>query len=341
MPLAIRELGTEWDARWDALAGQAVESGFMQSSAWAAFKRAEGYETLRYGVFDAEELSGGASLLIYSAQGREGFILCPEGPILPWHEAAQAREGLRLLARTVEQQAETRGGLGLRIEPHLPPPRPSLMRNWNRAPVDLNPIHSLMLDLTLSDEEFRAQMRPKGRYNLGLSHRHGVTVRRSREMRDITRFYPLFEETAQRQSFFAEPLGFFLNLGSALFPAGMAELFFAEWQGEMLAAVLVILFGRRATYLYGGSSPRHRNVMAPYALHWDVMQAAREQGCVEYDMYGYDPFGLPDHLYAGFSQFKRQFGGRRVDNIGAFDLLFYDRLAASLVERLAAAESAK
>lgn len=335
MGLEIRELGPEWDARWDALVGQTPESGFMQSTAWAAFKRAEGYEPQRCGLFEDEELAGGASLLTYSAQGSEGFILCPEGPILPWHDPAKAREGLRLLARTVEQQAEQRGGLGLRIEPHLPPPRPSLMRNWTRAPVDLNPIHSLMLDLTLSDEAFRAQMRPKGRYNLGLAQRHGVTVARSREMRDLSRFYALFEATAQRQSFFAEPFGFFLNLGAALFPGGQAELFFAEWQGETLAAVLVILFGRRATYLYGGSSPRHRNVMATYALHWEVMQAAREQGCVEYDLYGYDPFGLPDHLYAGFSRFKQQFGGRRVDNIGAYDLLFYDRLAASLVERLA------
>ena len=337
MGLEIRELGPEWDTRWDSLVGRTEASGFMQSTAWAAFKRAEGYDTLRYGLFEdeGEDLTGGASLMAYSAQGSEGFFLCPEGPLLPWHASAKAREGLRLLARKVEQQAEQRGGLGLRSEPHLPPPRPSLMRNWTRAPVDLNPVHSLMLDLTLSAEEFRAQMRPKGRYNLGLAHRHGVTLTHSREMRYLSRFYTLFEETAQRQGFFAEPFGFFLNLGAALFPSGQAELFFAERQGETLAAVLVILFGRRATYLYGGSSTRQRNVMAPYALHWEVMQAARERQCVEYDLYGYDPFGLPDHLYAGFSQFKRQFGGRRIDNIGAFDLLFYDRLAASLVERLA------
>jgi len=338
MSLEIRELGPEWDARWDALVGQTFESGFMQSSAWARFKRAEGYEPLRYGLFEAEDLIGGGSLLTYSAQGGEGFILCPEGPILPWSDPAKAREGLRLLARAAEQQAEKRGGLGLRIEPHLPPPRPSLIRNWTRAPVDLNPVHSLMLDLTLTEDAFRAQMRPKGRYNLGIARRHGVTVTRSREMHDLTRFYPLFEETAQRQSFFAEPFGFFLNLGAALFPTGQAELFFAEWQGQTLAAVLVILFGRRATYLYGGSAPQHRNVMPTYLLHWEVMQAARAASCVEYDLYGYDPFGQPDHLYAGFTKFKLQFGGKRVDNMGAYDLLFYDRLAASLVERLAASK---
>ena len=43
---------------------------------------------------------------------------------------------------------------------------------------------------------------------------------RSREMPDLRRFYALFEATAQRQNFFAEPFGFFLNLGAALFPIG-------------------------------------------------------------------------------------------------------------------------
>ena len=47
-----------------------------------------------------------------------------------------------------------------------------------------------------------------------------------------------------------------------------------------------------------------------------------------------DPFGLPDHLYAGISRFKRQFGGSRRDSIGAYDHIFYDRLADRLVQRL-------
>src|SRR5215831_2504139 len=149
----LKEIGPEWDERWDALAGQCAESGFMQSSAWAAFKRAEGYETLRYGLFEEGALCGGGMLLSYPAQGGEGFLVCPEGPILPWYDLERAREGLRKLQAVAQELAERKGGLGLRIEPHLPPPRPSLLRNWTRAPIDLNPIHSLILDLTLSNTD--------------------------------------------------------------------------------------------------------------------------------------------------------------------------------------------
>ena len=96
--------------------------------------------------------------------------------------------------------------------------------------------------------------------------------------------------------------------------------------------------GRRATYLYGGSAPAHRAVMPNYALQWAAIQEARRRGCAGYDFYGYDPFGLPDHLFAGFTRFKLQFGGQRRDSIGAWDLLFYDQLADRLMERLRSKE---
>src|SRR6266851_3846292 len=97
MAWTLQEIGPVWDERWDALAGQAAESGFMQSSAWAAFKRTEGYETPRYGLFEEGALCGGATLLHYPAQGGEGFLVCPEGPVLPWNDRERAREGLRKL----------------------------------------------------------------------------------------------------------------------------------------------------------------------------------------------------------------------------------------------------
>src|SRR5438128_1706597 len=95
--LTIRDLGREWDDQWDALAGRSPEPGFKQSSAWAAFKRAEGYDTPRYGLFEGHDLIGGASLLSYPAAEGEGFIICPEGPILPWDDRIRARQGLKLI----------------------------------------------------------------------------------------------------------------------------------------------------------------------------------------------------------------------------------------------------
>ncbi len=354
MPYILNEIGTgtEWDQPWDELVGNCASSGFMQSSAWGEFKRIEGFETPRYGLFESLDtdngrtnsvdnigsLVGGGMLLDYRIHGAEGLLVCPEGPIVPWEDTERARDSLRLLSRAAEERANISGGLGLRIEPRIASPRPSLLRNWSRAPVDLNPAHSLVINLKLNNDQLKSQMHPKGRYNIGVSQKHGVKVTRSTSMRDLQRFYTLFIDTATRNGFFAEPYGFFLNLASVLFPKKMAEIYFAEYNGLTLAAVIIITFGRRATYLYGGSSPFHRNVMPTYAIHWDVMQSSRQRGCVEYDLYGIDPYDHPDHPYAGFSRYKKQFGGNTFDALGAHDLIFYDRLADRVADRLIAAE---
>lgn len=306
----------------------------MQSSAWAAFKRIEGYETRRLGLFEDGELMGGASLLTYpGTPGESQFVVCPEGPVLPWHDPARARAALKELVALVQGLGDP-GIVGLRIEPHLEPPAPSMLRNWSKAPVDLTPVHTPYLDLSLSDEQILAQMSPKGRYNLRLAWKHGVEVVRTHEISDLKTFYGLFEETSRRNDFFAEPIGFFLNLASALFPSRMAELYLAKHEGEVLSGIVVVFFGRRATYLYGGSSLTRRNVMPNYPLHWEALRDARERECVEYDLYGYDPFDRPSHLYAGITRFKKQWGGSRRDRIGGMDCVFYDRLAEQVAKRL-------
>jgi lipid II:glycine glycyltransferase (peptidoglycan interpeptide bridge formation enzyme) len=334
MTLHLEELGEEWDTEWDTLVTRNPYSGFMQASDWQRFRSVEGYEAKRLGLFKNETLLGGGVLYFYPAHTGSGFLVCPDAPLLDWEETEQAREGLRLLQRYAERFAPQVGAIGLRIEPRLPKPKPSLLRNWSRAPIDLLPNQTLFLDLTLTPEEFLAQMHPKGRYNLRLAERHGVTVRFSTEMSDLRTFHTLFAETASRHEFFAEPYGFFLNLGSVLFPCQRAGLLFAEWEEKPLAAILVLFFGRRATYLYGGSSGLERHLMPNYLLHWEAIRIAKERGCVEYDMYGYEPLGLRNHLYAGFSRFKKQFGGTYQETIGAHDYIFYDRLADQLVTQL-------
>lgn len=328
---APRELG-EWREidyaypGWDLVAGQCAEAGFMQSSAWAAFKRSEGFESKLLGLFVRGELIGGASLLEYP---KSGIAICPGGPVLPWHNLEFCRIALRDLATTQRKQ----GRITLRIEPHLQMPRPGILRNWVRSPIDLAPKDTLFVDLAEDDETRLARMHPKGRYNLRLAWKHDIKVETFDDVASVRTFYALFEESAMRNDFFAEPIGFFLNLASALFPSRMAEVVVASHDGVVLAAMILVYYGRRATYLYGGSASHSRKFMPNFALHWEAMRLARARGCQEYDLYGIDPFGRPNHLYAGISRFKQQWGGEVRQWIGAQDLVFYDQVAERVVER--------
>ncbi|MBW4579684.1 MAG: peptidoglycan bridge formation glycyltransferase FemA/FemB family protein [Tildeniella nuda ZEHNDER 1965/U140] len=323
--LVLRQLNSGDHDRWDTFLQSSPTGCFMQSWAWSEFKELEGYQVFRYGVFVEDQLVGGSLFYFYPRPHTANLLSAPGAPfLLPEFEAI----AMPLLLQQAETLAADLGAIALRIEPSLAK-KPAFLQDFVRAPMDLLPSETLLIDLRPTDAERLAAMKPKGRYNLRLSQRYGVTTQFTTDSQTIPIFYDLFWETVARQQFFGEPYGFFINLCQTLFAANLAEIGLATWRGEVLSAMLVVYWGDRATYLYGGRSPNHAHVMPNYALHWAAMQRAQARGCILYDFYGYTQ--NPSHPYAKFSQFKRQFGGTPTTTIGAHDYFFYDRLADTLI----------
>lgn len=332
--LILRRLQSSDRIPWDTLVQSLPNGCFMQSWAWADLKTLEGFQVFRYGVFAtdqfaadqvaANQLLGGCLFYLYPQQN-PGILMAPGAPVIyPGFESLVMPQ----LLHQAEQLASQTGAIALRIEPLLAT-KPAYLESFVRAPVDLLPSETLLIDLVPSTAEILAAMKPKGRYNVRLSQRHGVTCQFTADAQAIPAFYDLFWETAERQQFFGEPFSFFINLCQTLFAAQIAEIGFAYWQNQLLAAVLIVYWGDRATYLYGGRSAAAPQVMASYGLHWDTMQRAKAKGCRLYDFYGYSHD--PRHSYAKFSRFKAQFGGSIVTTVGAHDYFFYDQLADTLI----------
>lgn len=323
--ISIEKLNLETAQDWDLLVHHHPDGCFMQTSTWAKFKAIEGYQTFGYGLYLQQQLVGGCIYYLYPHTNQANLLIVPGGPILPKNDTAL---GMQLLLDTGNKLAQQHGAIALRIEP-LWRSQPDYLTGFVRAPTDLLPSETLLIDLRPDASEIFAAMKPKGRYNIRLSQRYGVTTEFRNDDQVIPLFYDLFWATVQRQKFFGEPYGFFINLCQTLFAANMAEIGLAIWQTEILAAILIVYCGHTATYLYGGSSLSHPEVMANYSLHWQAMQRAKQRGCQFYDFYGFT--NDPHHSYAKFSQFKKQFGGQPVKTIGAHDYFFYDQLADTLI----------
>jgi peptidoglycan pentaglycine glycine transferase (the first glycine) len=270
-----------------------------------------------------------------------GILVAPEGPVLPWDNQSRTAEALGLLIDGVQSRSQDLGVMTMRIEPRLVPPVMPVLREFGRAPVDLIPKDTLYVDLQANEEALLAGMKPKGRYNIKLAERAGVGVVEGTTPDSVKRFYAVMSEAGSRDQFAVEPRQFFEHLADVLVPAGHAKLFFAEHEGDTLGTLLLITYGKRATYLYGGITNRKRNLMGGYALQLAAMNAAREAGCTTYDFYGFDPFRAPEHRYARFSQFKSQFGGNVMRFIGAQDYFFLDNVADAFVKVVNETEQSK
>lgn len=167
-------------------------------------------------------------------------------------------------------------------------------------------------------------MKPKGRYNIGVARRNGVTVIEDRSPGGLSEFQKIMDETVSRQGLRGKPADFFKDLIEVLAEGARGSLFFAEHQNKRLATALVIFSGDRATYFYGGSLTGRRNVMAPYLLHYEIMLKAKARGLRWYDFYGVSPADQLEHRWAKISAFKRKFGGCEMAFGPALDFIFDD-----------------
>ncbi|MBN2552372.1 MAG: peptidoglycan bridge formation glycyltransferase FemA/FemB family protein, partial [Spirochaetales bacterium] len=212
-----------------------------------------------------------------------------------------------------------------------------------KAPMDVQPPSTVILDLGGEEELLLAAMKSKTRYNIRLAEKKGVelTVYRTGPgepgalmeggegagvagLDPLSEWYRLFEETARRDRITLHGEQYYRRLFSlpAAYGAGAPELYLltARDEGQLLAGIIVAVRGEGAWYLYGASSDRKRNLMPGYGLQWRAIRLARERGCRFYDLFGIPPDADPRHPMHGLLRFKTGFGGRVVNRPGCYDV---------------------
>lgn len=323
-----------WKA-WDSFLEASPDSGFMQSSWWADFRATTGYQHFGVILKDRNGIIGGAVVMKLSYASGRCFYYIPEGPVLPADEAV-AGEVFKAILEDIEnrRKSEEETVSHLRIEPRwqrLPGfvcgfRTPALSDNYTE------PRNTLCVDLRPSEDGILAQMKPKGRYNIRVAERHGVSIVEDTSEQGLADFLRMYEETTDRQGIGTMPPSYFRTLVSMLWALQRGSVFFAEYQGRRLAAAVVVYFGSRATYFFGGSLANDRHVMAPYLLHFEIMRRAKAMGHEWYDFWGVAPKNDPDNSWQGFSVFKRKFGGVEVNLVPTLDYVYdpaaYDRYRA-------------
>ncbi|WP_245986197.1 lipid II:glycine glycyltransferase FemX [Marinoscillum furvescens] len=194
-------------------------------------------------------------------------------------------------------------------------------QNWNlrKSPGDLLPKNTFFLDLKQTEEQLLANMRPNTRYNVRRSLWRGIEVKaHGIEMLDT--WYALYQETALRQGMVLHPKAYFEQvLAERNQPGVEVKLLMAEYAGQYLASMLLVLSGQRGVYLFGASSGARRELMPSYALQWEAIRLAKAHGCVEYDLFGCAPNLDPSHPLHGVHLYKKGFGGQLFHRMGCWD----------------------
>ena len=184
--------------------------------------------------------------------------------------------------------------------------------------------HTFIVDLGWSEEELLSFMKTKTRYNLNLAKRKGVrVVDETNNPRSFDIFFQLYEETVGRQNYLGHSREYHSRVWETMKKAKMARILVSYLDHEPLSGYTLFFFKNCCYYLYGGSSQKHKEVMASNLLMWESIRLAKNMGCRYFDMWGaLEKNYNPKHPWSGFHRFKEGFGGRHYSYLPTIDLVF-------------------
>ncbi|MBP7060531.1 MAG: peptidoglycan bridge formation glycyltransferase FemA/FemB family protein [Candidatus Moranbacteria bacterium] len=259
-----------------------MNTEFLQSPEWLRFQEATGKEILP--MSEGDFLANG---IIHTLPVVGRYVYVPRGPV--FENAKLQMPNVKTGIETLVVLAKEKRAKWIRIEPEtdqlLEEIQKSVLSKVVQAPHDMQPREIFKINITKTEEELLAEMKSKTRYNIRLAEKHGVKVFETREERYIAVFLDLITATSNRKGITAHSRTYYERFFQVL-PQEMCRLFVAEYEGQVLAANMVMFYGNTVTYLHGGTADLHRDVMAPYLLQWEQIKAAQKEGYQYYDFGG-------------------------------------------------------
>lgn len=293
----------------------------IQSWEWGEFRKSLGLSLLRYGLYQNNQLTKVFQLTLHKIPYIDQYVgYLPKGP-----------EPDKDLADALEQIGKENNCAFIKVEPNLDVSRITyhVSQEFIKSPKPLFTKHNFILDLTPSEESLLQNMHPKTRYNIKLAQKKGVWVEERVDDEALGIYLKLYFETTQRQGYYGHDQNYHKKVWKTLKDAGMAKLLIAYYCPSdtavtlPLVAWMLLRFKDTLYYPYGGSSDQYKEVMASNLVAWEAIKFGKKLRLKKFDMWGaLRPDANVGNPWYGFHRFKQGYGGKLVEYIDTYDLVF-------------------
>ena len=334
-PRVIARRATDADRpAWDAFVASRPEGDPLQAWAWGDVTAGFGERPHRLvAVRPDGRVAGLAQALVRAAGAGRSVAYVPHGPL--WErEAPDAGVILTAILEGLGQAGRDERAIVVKLDPRSAGPgddealRTALRRSGLRpARHDLQARTTRMVDLTGGTEARWARWESDARTRVRRAAKEGVTtlVDRAGDPAALAVLAELHEQTARRAAFRGRPAAFLADAARSFAPTGGWYAVVAALDGRPIAAMGFLRVGDRGFYLWGGSlrDTSLGGARGPYAVLAAAIEALAADGCRTLDLWGVVEATeeASDPGAAGYSRFKRKFGGTPLRHPGTFDLV--------------------
>ena len=318
MPIVSRESWSEFIAGHPGI-------HILQEPAWGELKSLYGWESYYLVVGEI-----GAQILFQAVPLGYQVAYIPRGPVSKQVDFWNHPDWEQFQAE-LDRLCNDRRVVFVKIEPDVWESDLGISQGldgYRHSQHNIQPPRTLLVDLSGTEDEILARMKSKTRYNIRLAAKKDIVIK---QVDDVDQLYDLMGNTSDRSDFGIHTRAYYHDVHRLFSAEGRCQIFQADYQGQPLASIMVLILGKRSWYFYGGSSFDHRDKMPTYLVQWEAMRWAKSQGCDSYDLWGVPDQDL-DTLEAGFTsrsdglwgvyRFKRGFGGVLKRASGPWDKVY-------------------
>ncbi len=317
------ELGEQDSRKFNEFVCKQSTGSFLQAWEWGVLQHEYSRKNVfRFVVEENGTVLLAAQVILSPLFAGQYYAYIPYGPVV---KDEDDKIVLQFFLDKLKQRFHK--AVCIRVEPKYIPPAET---DLGKKTINIQPGKTCVVNLAVNDDALLAAMHPKTRYNIKVAQKHSVNIQSEFVIQNGHGLYykeaiDLILATAKRQGYYTHPFAYYekivnffaINKRSSDIKVAIYK---AVYKRALIATAIIVDFGNTRTYLFGGSSVDHRNVMAPHLLHYQAMIDAKNAGLSKYD---FDGIETSVGKEAGFARFKLGFGGHIVTYCGAHDLVLH------------------
>lgn len=279
---------------------------FLNSKAWAEFRRALGEQTLH------READDWSYLALIQKVGFLKKIYCPYSPVV------YQKIGVDNLFADLDKQAKQLGAIFTQIEPLGEITTDDLIKHGYVKTKAIQPELTWVLDLTQSEEQILAGINSSNRNNYRNYRKKGLEFAETDSMDDVEAILGLLRGVAAHNKVNLHQNSYLRKQAEVLMANQAMKCFVVRLEGKVVAGSLVYDDDSTRYYAHAAADYEHRRLKPGVVLLAEMIFDAKKSGLKCFDFYGITDSDDPNHPWAGFTAFKKGFGGQEKSYLGTW-----------------------
>jgi len=313
---------------WEKFIRSQPHTSHFQSWNWLEFEKSLGNVCERYAMYSDSKLVGLLPIKHINAK-RGRYLNLRRGPIFDYDREELWVEFFKFII----EKAKKEGYWFVRISPLIEEDDElkyiEVFSRLKECPMhDVDGEVTWVLDLAQSENEILSHMRKNTRYYVKKAERDGVEIVRTKDIKMLDEFWPIYEDTVHRQHWSAYSKQYLQEEFKAFLEDDQIELYLAKFKGTYIAASMIVYYADQAIYHHSGSLTEFSKIPASYLIQWEAIKESKRRGLHWYNFFGVSPLVMEGgefqpqsgHPWEGLTFFKLGFGGQVRQFIHAKDI---------------------